>query len=144
MKMHTQLYNGQIEIQYQVTDYHVIKMPVFDSSIPYTAEYLKHTYFVWKDKLYLTSFVVAGRVDKKLKIHLWNPCGIHVHDGPGRLSDQVNQGFSYIYLSSFQAYILVYTNFMLKLNRRLDSSGIYWYSRNVKGLKLYANKNAFQ
>ena len=30
---------------------------------------------------------------------------------------------------------------IFKLNRRLDSSGIYWYSRNVKRLKLYANKS---
>ena len=93
-------------------------------------------YLIWKSKLYVTVVRLKTSVFKRITVKLKQPCGIHVHDGPGKLSEQLNNKNLVIDLSSFQAYILMYTQGSLS-NFGIDS--IDWSTKNIKPIQLYGN-----
>ena len=69
-------------------------------------------------------------------MNLSHPYGIHIHDGPGSLSRNLNQGSSMILLSTFQTFIAIYT-----LIVRNKTYGINYGSVAVRGIDILVNSH---
>ena len=128
------LYNAKIEILHQIIDRKIVIMK--DTPLRDITESHIWQYLIWKSKLYLTVVRLKTSVFKRITVKLKHPCGIHVHDGPGKLSEQLNHNNLVIDFSSFLAYILMYTQGWLS-NFGIDS--IDWSTKNIKPIQLYVN-----
>ena len=71
------------------------------------------------------------------------PQGIHVHDGPGMDSDQVNHNSSVIHLSSFQAFVVIFTNTWPNQDDHLSEFGLGYLGRMVKATEIYIHNSVF-
>ena len=71
---------------YQVTDNYTIRQQSNQRDWP--GQFRE--YFMWKSKIYLSTSKIVVPVHLRLILFLKHPQGIHVHDGPGMDSDQVN------------------------------------------------------
>ena len=99
-------------------------------------------FFLWKSKVYLHTSTIKVRVYVRLTLFLKNPNGIHVHDGPGMDSDQVNHNRSVIHLSSFQAFVVVFTcTWTTKYHMHLQEFGLSYKGRDIKATKVNINNS---
>ena len=74
----------------------------------------------------------------RLTLFLKYLTGIYVHDGPGMNSDQVNPNSSVIHLSSFQAFVVVFTDtWMTKYDMYLLEFGLTYKGRDIKVSKIH-------
>ncbi len=53
--------------------------------------------------------MIRTQITKRIAVKLAHPEGIHVHDGPGFHSEQVKQSSSFVNLTSFFAFIVIYS-----------------------------------
>ena len=105
MRIYILPYFGKLEAFHQVTGNNTVKLQSFVSNLAGLFEF----FLLWKSKLYLYTSRIIIPVYVRLTLFLKYPNGIHVHDGPGIDSDQVNHNRSVIHLSSFQAFVVVFT-----------------------------------
>ena len=95
-------------------------------------------FLLWKSEVYLYTSRITVSVDNRLTLFLKHPPGIHVHDGPGMDSDQVNPNSSVIHLSSFQGFIVVFTNtWNTKYEMYLPEFGLSYKGRDIKASKVH-------
>ena len=134
LRMDVVLYNAKIEILYQIIDRKIVIMK--DTPLNDITESNIWQYLIWKYKFYVTVVRLKSSVFKRITVKLKHPCGIHVHDGPGKLSEQLNHNNLVIHFSLFQAYILMYTQGWL-FNFGIDR--IDWSTKNIKPIQLYVN-----
>ena len=88
-------------------------------------------YLMWNSKIHLITTRIKVPVYLRLIVILADPRGIHVHDGPGLLSKNMNRGNSFIHLSSFQAFIIIY-KIRWESTEKLIDYGIKYYTRKVQ------------
>ena len=86
MKIYVFPYYGQLEAAYQVAGNNTVQLQSFDGNVPELFEF----FFLWKSKIYLYTSRINVPVYVRLILFLKHHPGIHVHDGPGMDSDQVN------------------------------------------------------
>ena len=68
---------------------------------------------------------------------------MHVHDGPGMNSDQVNHNSSVIQLSSFQAFIVLFTKKPWNYEQDVPNTefGLSYFGRKVKAIEIHVPKS---
>ena len=96
---------GKLSLVFQMTDIFIVRN---QAHAQYETGRL-YLCLLWKTKVYVSTSKINVLVYHRLALELEKPHGIHVYDGPGMLSVQVNHNSSIIYFSSFQAFIVVYT-----------------------------------
>ena len=106
MKIYVLPYIGNLEAVYQVTGNYTVKQQSFVTNVPQLFEF----FLLWKSKIYLYTSTIRVSVYVRLTVFLRHPHGIHIHDGPGMESDQVNCNRNVIHFSSFQAFVVAFTN----------------------------------
>ena len=93
---------------YQVTDNNKLKEQLsVGTNMPEVFE----LFLIWESRIYLYTLRILLSVHLRVTVFLRYLHGIHVYDGPGMDSDQINNS-SVMYLSSFQAFVVVFTNIM--------------------------------
>ena len=99
-------------------------------------------FLLWKSKIYLFTSRIMVPLHVRLILYLKHPHGIHVHDGPGMNSEQVYHKRSVIHLSSFQAFVVVFTD---TWNSRYDIYSweleLSYKSREIKAIKVHINNS---
>ena len=65
--------------------------------------------FLWKSKIYLYTSRITLPVYVRLTLFLKHRLGILAHDRPEMDCQQVNHNSSVIHLSSFQAFVVIFT-----------------------------------
>ena len=125
-------YTGTAMMVYQVTNAYLIQE---QSTAEYIPNIFEH-YFIWKEKLHLSACHVIVPVCYRLTIHLEFQKGFAVYDGPGILSEQISIDHSNIELSSFQAYILLFTTKWPAEKNTIKDYGVKYSSERLKGMEV--------
>lgn len=117
MQLCIQLFSGRLIFFCQIIDNFTVAQQCYNITpwqkrkSPWSNPYLSMTcmlLLLWKQKVHLYESKIIVPFTRIIRITLSQPEGIHVHDGPGIHSDQVNNGSTAIDLTSFLAYILYY------------------------------------
>ena len=126
---------GTVDLVYQMTDNYTVQM-----NSHYGYEYKQpQINILWKSTVYVLSLRITVQVYLRLLVFLHNsPNGIHIHDGPGFLSYNVNFGTSLIVLSTFQTFIAIYATY---LGTRLRTFGINYVSYPIKKTEILVSAN---
>ena len=131
---------AKLEAVYQMTDNETIKFifkaimdDPYRQALGYGNEFnSKILYLLWNSKIYLITTRIKVPVYLRLLIEiLADSRGIHVHDGPGILSKNMNRGNSFIYLSTFQAFVMIYRIKGESTEKHVDA-GVKYYARKVQ------------
>ena len=88
-------------------------------------------YLIWNSTIHLITTRIKVPIYLRLIVILADTRAIHVHDGPGLLSKNMNRGNSFIYLSSFQAFVIIY-KIKWESTEILSDYGIKYYARKVQ------------
>ncbi len=96
---------------------------------------------LWKSKIYLSVAWICVEKAQRLMISLNHPHGIHVHDGPGIHSDQMNNNTSVLYLSSWAAFIVVYTEGQSQHDIQIQHCGINYQAIDVDMINVHVNND---
>ena len=134
MRLCTFVYVGRLHILYQVTDNHKITRQSTEKLYPGNFSSLSNM-----EKMYISTSKVVVKVHLRVKVSLMHPQGIHVHDGPGMLSDQVNHNNSVIHLSSFQAFVVLFIQnpWNYDQDTHLTEFDVTYFGRKVKALEIH-------
>ena len=109
MKMYILPSISMLRTMYQVTDNNKLREQLsVGTNIPEVFE----LFLIWESRIYLYMLRILLSVHLRVTVFLRYPHGIHVCDGAGMDSDQINNNKSVMYLSSFQAFVAVFTNIM--------------------------------
>ena len=118
---------GKVNLLYQMTDNYTVQMNYYYG---YECKQFQVN-MLWKSTVYVLTVRISVPVYYRLAVNLSHPYGIHIHDGPGFLSRNLNQGSSMILLSTFQTFIVIYT-----LIVRNKTYGINYGSVVVRGIDI--------
>ena len=134
IRLYTFIYVGILHILYQVTDNHKITRQSTQNFYPG----ILHPYLIWKRKVYISTSKIVVKVHLRVTVSLMHPQGLHVYDGPGMFSDQVNHNNSVIQLSSFQAFVVLFIQKPWHYNLDTHTEfGVRYFGRKVKALEIH-------
>ena len=123
---------------YQVTGNNKVREHSFVANVPGVFE----LFLIWESKIYLYTSGILVPVYLRVTVLLKYPNGIHVHDGPGMNSDQINNNKSVIHLSSFQAFVVVFTNIMSnKYEMNQSEFGLTYIGRYTAATKVHIDNS---
>ena len=133
----------KLEAVYQVTGNNTMTYNTdkFRTSARYVPDIFQ-LFLLWKSKIYLFTSRIIIPLYVRLTLYLKHSFGIHVHDGPGMNSEQVNHKSFVIHLSSFQAFVVVFTD---TWNSRYEmypwELGLNYKSRKIQAIKVHINNS---
>ena len=102
-------------------------------------------FFTWKLEIYLYTSRIMVPVYLRLTVFVKDPGGIHVHNGPGMDSDQVNHNCSVCHFSSFHTFIVVFTTtWSNKYEMYPSEFGLNYTGRYVRATKATYNSQTLK